>query len=1204
VAPVSTPALDAAQRQALERAIGRGRRLLEDDLATQAEGRFGIYASGVVDDEESLRLDPSALADRREVVDVVAHLHDQGESEEEAVAHLIREAAFTHLNRLVAIRIAEAIDLLPPSLTAGKASQGFRDLMELAPSLAADETGGYWTYLRLCGDELAGDAPALFDPRNPLLRLAPSPAALDELVEVLSDSTLADAWGAPDALGWTYQFFNSAEERRKMREESAAPRNSRELAVRNQFFTPRYVVDFLVHNTLGRRLVESDVSSPLRDELDYLVDLPEEPGAPLQLDEVKILDPACGSGHFLLGAYDVLERAWELQGVSAEDAAPRILLTLWGIDIDPRCAQVASATLVLRARRHCRKAPLPRPNVITARALPEAPEAWDKVLAALPADRRKLVEEIRDALVDAPVLGSLLKVEERLADAITRVVPETKAEEGTLFAATGVASDRFGQVEGEILTALQGVADEASSSAAERLLAAEAGDAIRFIEAVRQRYDAVLMNPPFGEPIPGTKDYLKAVYPWMPSKDVNLLAAFVGRGIELLAADGYIGAITSRAALFLITFRQWREDVLLRHELKCAADLGAGVMEQALVEAAAYVVGARTSRASDVLTFIDVVASDNKPADLRRDGLQSEAMRAAIFRVPLGNFKEIPGVPLAYWLAASFRRLFDEYARVGDVADVRQGLSTADDFRFIRLAWEIDSRRVRTTPERDSKLSPWVPLAKGGEFSPYWLDIHLLINWGDGSQLSQSSGAVIRNRAHYFLPGITWSRRSQAGFSPRVLPAGCIFSDRGPTAFLSNITELWLLLGWLNSTMVARLLEALTTFGSFDVGAIQRCPWIASALDPARRERLSAMTSDLAGLLAAIDLGVENTRRFTRPSVIRAGVVSLEDVAERARTEQAEIQARCSELHLTIQAEFASAIKEEAQPESPRLNFPQLSTSSAVAETISYLVGCAFGRWDIRIGTDPTLASPLPDLFDPVPVCPPGMLVGRDGMPANVVPDGYPLQLPPGRILLDEPGHAWDLDEAVRRAASFLFDDPDAILLETEHVLGTSAIRDYLRKQFFKDHLSRYSKSRRKAPIYWHLSVPSRRWGLWLYVPNISREMLFAVAREAARREAISKDAVNRLQGELASTTGTAGRKLSTQLDAEEKLAEELRVFRAEADRIAALGWEPDLDDGIILCAAPLADLFPAWLDAAKERANLRNGSYPWASVSAFAGEI
>ena len=138
---------------------------------------------------------------------------------------------------------------------------------------------------------------------------------------------------------------------------------------------------------------------------------------------------------------------------------------------------------------------------------------------------------------------------------------------------------------------LQAVADQASSSVAERLLAAEADDALRLVEVVRNRYDAVLMNPPFGEPVPDTKPYLRAAYPWLPTKDSNLLAAFVGRGLELCKTDGYLGAITSRAGMFLSTFEQWRRQVVLHNRLQAVADLGLGVMEQALVEAAAYTIG-------------------------------------------------------------------------------------------------------------------------------------------------------------------------------------------------------------------------------------------------------------------------------------------------------------------------------------------------------------------------------------------------------------------------------------------------------------------------------------------------------------------------------------------------------------------------------------------------------------------------------------
>jgi hypothetical protein len=162
-----------------------------------------------------------------------------------------------------------------------------------------------------------------------------------------------------------------------------------------------------------------------------------------------------------------------------------------------------------------------------------------------------------------------------------------------------------------------------------------------------------------------------------------------------------------------------------------------------------------------------------------------------------------------------------------------------------------------------------------------------------------------------------------------------------------------------------------------------------------------------------------------------------------------------------------------------------------------------------------------------------------------------------------------------------------------------------LRKQFFKDHLVRYSKSRRKAPLYWPLTVPSKNWGVWVYAPLLTRETLYAIALEAARRERLAAEAIALLQREQRDGgTGRSARTVSDELDAEERLGEELRRFRLEAERIAGLGWEPNLDDGIILCAAPLTDLFPAWPDAKAARAELRKGMYSWATVAAWADRL
>jgi hypothetical protein len=272
---------------------------------------------------------------------------------------------------------------------------------------------------------------------------------------------------------------------------------------------------------------------------------------------------------------------------------------------------------------------------------------------------------------------------------------------------------------------------------------------------------------------------------------------------------------------------------------------------------------------------------------------------------------------------------------------------------------------------------------------------------------------------------------------------------------------------------------------------------------------------------------------------------------------------------------------------------------------LSYLVGVAFGRWDVRLSQDSGKVPASPGLSEPLRICPPGMLLDPDGLPAVNAPAGYPIALPNNGILVDEPGHQWDVEGAIYKAAAVCLDDPITLVTEMLEIVEGKSVRDHLRRQFFKDHLARYSKSRRKAPIYWHLSVPSKGWGVWLYAPALTRETLYVVASEAARRERLGAEAMTRLQREQ--QQGGAGRspkKVALELDAEEKLSEELRRFRAEAERVAGLGWEPDLDDGLVLCSAPLANLFPLWPEAKATRTLLRDGEYEWATVARWSSQL
>jgi len=250
--------MDKETRTLIQHATQAARTLLEAEVAAQLEGVYDIRPDGTVAAHAGQHLaeDQEALRVRKKLVEALAHLRAERGSDREAVAALVRECAFTTLNRFVALKLLEARKLVKPSVSQGLESSGFREFMGLAEGLKVQPDAAYRLYLECLFDELGREVRVLFDRRDPASLVWPRRPALLALLETLNDPKLATVWPEDETLGWVYQFFNSGEERALMRDTkrggSAAPRNRRELAVRNQFFTPRYVVRFLVDNTLGR----------------------------------------------------------------------------------------------------------------------------------------------------------------------------------------------------------------------------------------------------------------------------------------------------------------------------------------------------------------------------------------------------------------------------------------------------------------------------------------------------------------------------------------------------------------------------------------------------------------------------------------------------------------------------------------------------------------------------------------------------------------------------------------------------------------------------------------------------------------------------------------------------------------------------------------------------------------------------------------
>ncbi|HAA70679.1 MAG TPA: SAM-dependent methyltransferase, partial [Planctomycetaceae bacterium] len=585
---------------------------------------------------------------RQKLVDAIAHIESGGKSTRDAIEEYLRQAAFTILNRFVALRMLEARDLLQQCVSKGDDSSGFKEFCGLAPGLSALPDDGYRLYLECLCDELSVEIKVLFDRRDPTTLLWPRRSALTAMLDVLAQPELASVWAEDETIGWVYQYFNGDEERTQMRAESQAPRNSRELAVRNQFFTPRYVVQFLTDNTLGRTWYEMMQGDTLLAHLDYLVRRPSEvflaegESAPesdtddseLSQEELlnktvhvpfrnkkdprdlRILDPACGSGHFLLYTFDLLitiyEEAWADAGAAAftetgaqlradyeslEDlrcAMPELILrhNLHGVDIDPRAAQIAALALWMRAQRaynqfevdRAQRPPITQTHIVVAEPMPGDAELVDEFAASLqPAVLGDLFKKMVEEMKLAGELGSLLKIEESIAKAV-KEAEEAHRKEG-LFAEKIESQDFWDTADEKIVAALGGFAAGAGG-VRRQLFAGDAAQGVAFIELMRKRFDAVLMNPPFGAGSKRAKRVFEADYPRTKN---DVYAAFVERGIALLHKRGGLGAITSRTGFFLKSFQKWREEILLKDAPPVVvADLGHGVMDDAMVEAAAY----------------------------------------------------------------------------------------------------------------------------------------------------------------------------------------------------------------------------------------------------------------------------------------------------------------------------------------------------------------------------------------------------------------------------------------------------------------------------------------------------------------------------------------------------------------------------------------------------------------------------------------
>ena len=779
---------------------------------------------------------------------------------------------------------------------------------------------------------------------------------------------------------------------------------------------------------------------------------------------------------------------------------------------------------------------------------------------------------------------------------------ETPAVQQQRFDFSGITDTQFfEQAEAKVIEALSQYAEKAQNGQKlqRRLFTEDAVRGFGFVDLCQRKYDAVLMNPPFGLAPVSAFAYLRSAF---ARSYTELLATFVDRGSTLCC--GLLGAITSRSFMVATRLKVWREELVARR-IRLIADLGEGVMDAAFVEAAAYVLDCQNIPSMPALLTLDARASLNKPIELQE--MTTLTVASSTYLTPTSAFLALPNTKILYSLSTSILRLMQSPCRFEpSVGTARQGITTFDDFRFIRLRWEVDPSLIGVN-------KTWEHLCKGGPYARYYGDIHLVVKWNKtGDEIrglniaANGSDAQARQASEYWRrAGATYSIRSQKGFSARALPKGCLFTGQGPAILSESSLSNAAMLGWLNSELITTLIELQSNDGKFMSGIIKHLPWKdISHSDLATMEL--ATESAVSAIHRTFSCDETNSCFAGMPIAggISAMAAKLNEIASEAKACTGICDSRVNEivykyyaiarpeiLTLRQQLAFVDSEEENAEPSEDSagdvINITETETAKRI---LSVCVGAVFNRWSSG-GIMPAKSyTPKDSVFELLGSSSPAETTGTKTGSAG--------------LITDDPEHTDDIVRRVRDVFEEIWND-SALGIEREacEILNVKELREYFRKSgtsgFWDDHVKRYSKSRRKAPIYWLLQSSEKNYALWLYYHRLDKDLLFkAAVNYVEPKIRLETSRLESLRSKLTAVgeSGKEAKRLAKEIEQQEDFLSELRDFEDKLRRAANLNLEPDLNDGVVLNIAPLYELVP-WKEAKNYWEELLDGKYEWSSI-------
>lgn len=1194
--------LKEEHKKKVRKSVLNSKAQLEDDLSKQLK-QYGIFPDRLVD-VEKLDLTGEKKQKRKDLEEILEKIEHKDTGDKTEQEYYVRKAAYTYFNRLAALKLMESHSLLDNVITPNSEFGNQPELLFHYKDITdiQNEDTLYESYFTGIFDDLDQEIGKIFDMDDQTSLLFPSSNAVDTVIEEL-DNIPQEAWKEEEIIGWMYQYFISEEKDDafdKLNSDNQKINGSTLPAV-TSLYTPHWIVEYLVDNTLGVMWKEMHPDTEIGKICDYIVpDQEFEEREPKDIEEITLLDPACGSGHFLLYAFDVFYQMYKEEGYDEEEIPQKILENnLYGIDVDNRSSQLSALALYVKAKELTPDAEISQLNIISADAVLMNGEKKEKLLEKCRHDiEEEVIEEIWDNFQHLDERGSLVKIEEPVREKITEYknnlskedkdqqlihqfsdeTRELQSSSGQQKLAESVSTEEYWDIiEEQMIQKVQELGQEAiqAQDMSEQLFAAETEKTLHLLDYLMGEYDIVATNPPYltkGNMRESMRNFANSQY---PQTRYDLYSMFIKRAILFSESKGKIGMITQQSFMFIKSFTDLRNNLLRNHKIKTLAHTGTDTFQDIQgekVNTCFFTLDSETSGLENSPIFLRSTNNSNKQEKIEKI---IEGEKDKFGSTTQKEFLEIDKAPLSYWTSQKARNIFVENKPLSEFANCVVGLSTGDNDKFLRWWWEVPSSSIN---------EKWFPVARGGN-DQWYADDKEVILWKDEGKaiknFTDEEGNVksrVISEQHYGKSCICHKAVSSDRMNARSLSEGYIFEHASQFILPDSLNDNYIL-ALLNSRIGNYLLSVINPTINFLSGDVERIPIVepdeelSSFIDNKAKEIIDHRRTQSSYHI--------NSNNFESPPLLdkNGGIIErfhqyLEDkesIEVKIAEKENSIERKLSQIY-ELDSNDYKIIDEQLGPEICSFDKRSLDRSEENRLEQLYLEGKEV-PWGNRTRTK---KMEIRDIAEELEVHPAKVLEKRKQLELYRDEDleeevkkllSYFIQVSLGRWEMDgvEPA-----DDGILMVSTEVSSDSPSLMDKIRECIaaewGQENVSDieseinnilyhgmekWIKKYFFKNfHYKMYNK----RPVVWEIKTPNDHFKAFIYYHELDEDTL----------PKLQVDYIEPLMTEYNNKKNLAKKNDNTaEAEKLEDKVEDLRKLKEQLDEVIEEGYSPDLDEGV-----------------------------------------